>query len=142
MSGTVSRRLLYLLGAVYLAGVAAMTLRPQFDTRYGWLDALISWFDRHGVPVTYGLVEALANVAMFVPYGVLAGLLLRRWWWCALLAGAATSAAIELAQLLFLPSRVPSLQDVAMNTLGTALGLLLLAAWRWIARRDSVAGRA
>lgn len=134
MSGAMNRRLLYALATVYLAGVAAMTLRPQFSTHYGWLDALISWFDQHGVPVTYALVEALANVAMFVPYGVLAGLLLRRWW-VALLAGAATSAAIELSQLLFLPSRVPSLQDVAMNTLGTAVGLLLLSAARWIAAR-------
>ena len=78
---------------------------------------------------------------MFVPFGVLVGLLLRRSWLVVLLAFC-LSAAIELAQLLFLPTRVPTVQDVVLNTLGTAIGVLGLRSLQGrAARRDADAAR-
>jgi glycopeptide antibiotics resistance protein len=66
---------------------------------------------------------------MFVPFGVLVGLLLvRRWLVVAL--GCALSVAIETSQALFLPTRVADPRDVVMNTLGAALGVLLVSWWR------------
>jgi hypothetical protein len=116
--------------ALYLLGVARMTLWPDF-ARPDQLDALrvaVAWLAARGVPLTYDGVEAAANVVMFVPFGVLGGLLVARpRRWAVVVAGCATSAAIETSQLLFLPTRVATLQDVALNTLGAAIGLVSLA---------------
>jgi glycopeptide antibiotics resistance protein len=122
-----ARRVIVCAAAVYLLGVARMTLWPDFASpdQLDALRSLVAWLTGHGVPVTYDGVEAAANVVMFVPFGVLGGLLVsRRGRWAVLTAGCATSAAIETSQLLFLPTRVATLQDVVMNTLGAAIGLL------------------
>jgi len=124
------RRATAVIFAVYLAGVARLTLWPEpFGPET--VDAVqraVVWLTARGLPFTYGVVEALANVALFVPFGLLAGLLVsRRRWWVVLTAGCATSALIETIQLLFLPTRVATVQDVVLNALGTALGLLVLA---------------
>lgn len=70
--------------------------------------------------------EVLANIALFVPAGFLTAIVLGRAWASAVLCVLA-SAAIELAQQRYLPSRVPSLADVEHNGLGGAIGALL--AW-------------
>jgi VanZ family protein len=125
-----ARRLTVAALVVYLALVARVTLWPEPapDETFDVVRAVVGWLSDRGVPVTYAGVEAVSNVVMFVPFGVLAGLLVRRWWVVVLLAGA-TSAAIELAQRAFLPTRVPTVQDVVMNTLGAALGVLALTLW-------------
>lgn len=69
--------------------------------------------------------EAVANVAMFVPFGALFPVLLRRWRWATVPAGVALSATIEAVQLLFLSWRSPSFGDVASNGLGTLVGFVL-----------------
>jgi len=79
------------------------------------------WFD-------YGFLEKTANVAMFVPFGVLiTGLDRRRWWW-GLLGPAAASAAAELGQHVLLPHRFATWTDVAANTAGAALGVAVTLA--------------
>src|SRR4051794_18116674 len=100
----------------YLLLVARLTLWPEPapDETFDVVRAVVGWLSDHGVPVTYAGVEAVSNVLMFVPFGVLVGLLVRRWW-AVVLLGCATSAAIELAQLAFLPTRVATVQDVALN---------------------------
>jgi len=128
--GSAKRRKTVILLAVYLLAVARLTLWPQpapddvFDVVRFVVERLSGW----DLPVTYAGVEAASNVAMFVPFGVLVGLLVRRWWVVVLL-GCATSTAIELAQLALLPTRVPTVQDVVANTLGAALGVLALRLW-------------
>jgi hypothetical protein len=73
--------------------------------------------------------EMLANVALFVPFGVLALVILRRAL-LALAAAVALSSAIELTQHWWLPSRHGSIRDVALNVAGTAVGCLLcVLAW-------------
>jgi VanZ family protein len=80
------------------------------------------------------LRDAPLNVLLFVPFGFgLAGLLARRGRqsgaaWRVLLVAALLSAALEAAQL-FMPDRVPSVADVAANTLGALLGYGLFRAW-------------
>ena len=122
-----ARRLIVCAAALYLLGVARMTLWPDFASpdELDALRSLVAWLTGHGVPVTYDGVEAAANVVMFVPFGVLGGLLVsRRHRATVVAAGCAVSAAIETSQLLFLPTRVATVQDVVLNTAGAAVGLL------------------
>lgn len=74
---------------------------------------------------TYPVFEFLANIALFVPLGLL---LVAAWprsnAWVVLLLGYSASVTIELVQTL-LPSRFPTLSDVIANTLGTAIGCLI-----------------
>lgn len=74
----------------------------------------------------YTVFEFLANVALFVPLGLL---LVAAWprnsAWVVLLLGYSASVTIELVQTM-LPSRYPTLSDVVANTLGTAIGCLLV----------------
>ncbi|WP_290370236.1 VanZ family protein [Microbacterium sp. Bi128] len=112
---------------MYAAGLWWMTLRPEpygpetGGLVRGLLDLLSGWPPTAWV--TFDLVEFSANVAMFLPFG----LLVVAWGgrpWHGILAGLALSAAIETAQLLFLPTRVADLRDVVANTLGATLGVL------------------
>jgi glycopeptide antibiotics resistance protein len=75
------------------------------------------------------LLETVANVMLFVPLGaalVLSGLSSRG----SILCGLVLSISIELAQLLVVPGRTSSVDDVLLNTLGTAVGCLLFSGWR------------
>ncbi|WEK62324.1 MAG: VanZ family protein [Candidatus Microbacterium colombiense] len=77
---------------------------------------------------SYTLFEFLANIALFVPFGLLvAAAWPRTSPWLIILFGYATSATIELVQSL-LPSRFPTISDVIANTIGTVIGCLALHA--------------
>lgn len=74
---------------------------------------------------SYTVFEFLANIALFIPFG----LLLAAAWprtnpWIVILIGYATSATIELVQTL-LPSRYPTLSDVVANSLGAIIGCVV-----------------
>lgn len=74
--------------------------------------------------VSYAKIEFGANIALFVPVGLLVALALRRRQrWLAVLAGFGLSFAAELAQGLLRAQRVSSLRDVVANTLGTLIGV-------------------
>jgi len=79
--------------------------------------------------------DDLGNVALFVPFGVLFPAVFPRWRRRTLAAGALLSAAIELAQRAFLPWRVSTLRDVASNSVGVAVGLVLLITAEALLRR-------
>ncbi|KZX21427.1 VanZ family protein [Rathayibacter tanaceti] len=115
-----------LLGVPYLAALAAIAFWPTpVDAAIdGDLGRVTSWFARHGLPaVDYGFIESAANIALFIPLGLLVALNLRpRRAWIAVLVGAVTSSVIELGQLLFLAARFATAHDVLMNTSGAALG--------------------
>ncbi len=86
----------------------------------------------------YLLVDVLGNVVAFAPFGasLAAATLLssrsrlhgrfRRWWLKVSLVGLALSLFIELGQLA-IPGRVTDVDDVILNTIGTAAGALLVA---------------
>jgi len=84
--------------------------------------------EHSGISLTtsYAVFEFLANIALFVPLGLL---LVAAWprsnAWVVLLLGYSASATIELVQTM-LPSRYPTLSDVVANTVGTAIGCLAI----------------
>lgn len=84
--------------------------------------------------VTYSGVEFTANVAMFVPLGLLV-VAWRGRWWHGILGALVLSAGIETWQLLMLPTRVADVRDLVANTLGAALGVGgAMAFSRWFRR--------
>lgn len=93
----------------------------------GALESYLRYPEDHGLPrwITFNLVQNLANVVMFLPLGLLGSLALRRRNYLVVLYAAAASGLIELTQLLLLPHRVASLEDVLANTAGAFVGLLL-----------------
>lgn len=79
--------------------------------------AQVTWTTGH-------LSEMIFNVALFVPVGVLAALLIpHRRWPLALMAGLAFTAVIELVQVPEL-DRISDPRDLVMNTAGAVLGVL------------------
>jgi VanZ family protein len=77
----------------------------------------------------FALADAILNVLLFVPIGFALGLRrradpMRIWGGLTML-----SALIEATQI-FLPGRFPTVSDVAANSLGAALGLLLAGSWK------------
>lgn len=128
------RNLLLTTFAVYVLVVLRITQWPTLadDGVFDRLDLVLAWAHARGLPagIDVPVVEAVANVVMFVPLGVLFPLVARRSPWLAVPAGAAFSSAIELSQLTFFPGRVATVQDVVMNTLGAAVGAAVLAAHR------------
>jgi hypothetical protein len=81
----------------------------------------------HGLPswVTFALVETVANVAMFMPVGLLGSLAIRARNYLVIGYAALASGLIELVQLVLLPQRVASLDDIRANTMGAILGFLI-----------------
>lgn len=106
--------------ALVLAPTSQAALTPVMTVHR----TLESW----GAPVwlaSVGVWGALFNVLLFVPVGVLGVLTLprsrvRTW----ALVALAASVSVEATQALLLEDRVPSLVDVAANTLGGYLGAL------------------
>ncbi len=77
------------------------------------------WFDYH-------FVEFTANIALFVPLGMLSLFATgRALAWLAVAAGVGASATIELGQSLLLPERFPSGLDVLANGVGAAIGVAI-----------------
>jgi len=131
--------------ACYLAFVGWVTLGPQpLDaSESGLLRRFIRFLNGYDLLrwVSYGLVEFVANILLFVPVGALFLLLLsRRWWWLAGLLGVALSVVIEFAQI-FLRHRVADPRDIVSNSVGTIIGVVLvLAVVSWAAGRAHRAG--
>lgn len=73
-----------------------------------------------------GRYDVVGNIALFVPFGLLGTV---RWTRRAdvgvLFAGAVVSASIELVQRFLLSGRQGAMQDVILNTSGTAVGCIL-----------------
>ena len=115
-----------LLLVLYTVFVCRLTLadpsagQPVFDAAYSWGDLL------SGGRLRTDQIEMLANIALFIPAGLLLAVVLRR---PVVAAGllVLVSVCIELAQQRWFPSRVPSVADVEHNGLGAALGAL--TAW-------------
>jgi hypothetical protein len=129
-----------LLGYLGLVLVVTLWPDPPDPGGFGWLERALRWWSGRGLPGgDVAVVEAVANVAMFVPLGALLPAATRIGPGRAVPVGAALSILIELVQLAFLPHRVATLGDVLMNTLGAAVGAALHVAIR--RRRARVAKR-
>jgi glycopeptide antibiotics resistance protein len=113
----------------YLGAVAWVTLGPQPLDAGGShiLYRALRFFGNHQLTswITYDRVEFIANIAMFVPIGLLFVLVLgRRRWWLAMLIGVALTVTIEVSQL-GIPGRVSDPRDVLANSLGAMLGVIV-----------------
>lgn len=132
----------------YLVVLAGLTLGPQPESANGLLrtlaDALAQWPPTSWV--TYLMLEFVANIALFIPVGVLWVLWLAwghgsrvtlAWaWWLAVPVGLALSGAIEIVQASVLADRVADVRDLISNALGALLGAgLSTVIVRWIQRR-------
>ena len=127
--------------AVYAAGIVANTVFPIYldkpDRAEPWTPyvALIPFAD-------YELADALMNVAVFVPLGMLIPLVLARPTWGKVISiTVAASVTIEIAQLavqgLFRGGHVADVSDLICNTAGGVLGygiLIAVTAIPWAAR--------
>ncbi|TXK16051.1 VanZ family protein [Microbacterium wangchenii] len=114
------RRLLLALLVAYVVTLALIAFWPTHVDR----DAgpLLAAIERVFPWATYRRIEFSANVALFVPFGMLLTLLMRSWP-LALCSGVAASLAIEFVQEVALPGRTASVLDVLANALGTAAGV-------------------
>jgi glycopeptide antibiotics resistance protein len=78
------------------------------------------------------------NVAIFIPVGIIAALLIpRRRWPLAFVAGFAFTLLIELVQVPE-PDRISDPRDLVMNTAGAVFGVLVVLAARLVRRAGQV----
>lgn len=120
------RRLLVALFAIYLALLVWVIL---WKIEVPWVgDGSLRWVVP--VPFSPGVnppLELLANLLLFLPFGMYLGLLAPRMrWWSALLVLAMSSTALELAQYV-LAVGTSDATDVIMNSVGGLAGLWLVA---------------
>ena len=133
------RALRIILGA-YVAVLAVVGFFPSPVDRPidAPLSRIIQWCGQHGLGfISYARVEFGANIALFVPLGMLLALLFGpHRWWCAPVICSVATALIELGQGVLLPQRVASIGDVIANTIGGLLGALVaVAVMAAVARR-------
>lgn len=128
--------------AAYMLALGWIVVAPAQEAGRvtGIVSELASWVAEWSAlssSQAYPALEFVANVALFVPFGALWMLALPRLRPLAVIgSGLATSALIEVVQLA-LPSRFSSLSDVIANTLGTAVGVALVALIRWTRARQT-----
>lgn len=130
--GTAAVAVLGVMGAVLLAP------GPVDQPYYGKVLRGLRRLQEYGFPdwIDYTMVEAAANVLLFVPLGFLAAFLLpARLWWLALLLCVGMAAGVEAFQDLFLPRRQGDLQDVLNNGAGALLGVAAAALGRTVKTR-------
>jgi glycopeptide antibiotics resistance protein len=125
------RRVLLAVTAAYLLLVAWITLNPApaDPHRNPLLEGLLATFASTPLLtwIDFDVVEFTANVLLFVPVGLLFAVLLGRGrWWLAFALGVAMTLTIEFVQL-FLPARVSDARDLLANTLGTLIGIGIVA---------------
>jgi len=121
-------RIAWTLCGISLVPIVLLTLVPS--SREIVERCTVAW----ALP-TFGRVELMANVILFVPPVLLAGIASRRPL-VAFLGGVVGSAAVELVQAL-LPAlgRSCDTNDWLTNSIGAAIGALLAGAAIWAARR-------
>lgn len=115
--------------AVALLGVAALTLGPRAivaPARGSFLRATEAVAAPVSALLPHASVDQILNALLFVPLGAALALLLpRRLWWVAIGGGLALSATVEYVQAS-IPGRVPDVDDVLWNTVGTTIGVLAM----------------
>jgi len=130
--------------SLYLGAVLAIAFYPApVDRNFrGLLDRVIDKLHENGVPsfVDYGVIEALANVALFIPVGLLIAIAVpKSIWWITIFIGPLISIAIEVLQGALLPERFSTVNDVVANSIGCLIGATLgLMVRMLVAHRDEL----
>lgn len=119
------------LGYVGFVGLVTLTPASEQPDYSGLATRILARLERYPdlAPLTSRLsverVEFLANIGLFVPLGVFLLLLVgTRLWLVALAAGIVLTSMIENIQRS-VPGRVSDPRDVAANSIGLALGIVL-----------------
>ncbi|WP_328294479.1 VanZ family protein [Kineococcus sp. NBC_00420] len=139
---SVPRTVLAAALCVYVAGVTANTVFPVFlDKPTG--DVPLSAFLNLVPVVGYEVSDAVQNVVIFIPVGVMVSLVLARPSWRRTLAAAiAVSLAIEVTQYVtahtLAGGHVADVNDLLSNAVGGAVGIGLLS----LLERSPAIGRA
>lgn len=140
---TPARALLALAACVYGAGIVANTVFPIY---LGKPASTTSWTTKVDlVPlVGYEPVDAVTNVVVFLPLGVVLAVLVGRSApWRVVVVATAMSLGIELTQLLTAVTlgggHVADVDDLLCNVLGACLGLGLVLALQDLCRRGVTA---
>lgn len=120
---------------VYLTLVMLVTMSPTpIDQGYAAsIERVLGVLHRNGVPEWFGYskLEFSANMAMFIPVGFLVSLAMpSTLWWIALILCPALSVSIEITQGAVLAERFSTLSDIAANSLGALLGIIVAVALR------------
>lgn len=120
--------------ALTTTAILAVTLWPDPQGPEGSSLAreIVEWLHAHGLPqaITFDVIEFVANIVMFVPFGLFLTLLLPRFqWWMTIAISAAFTLAIEVTQQIFLPERFASVSDLIANTGGGLIGALIVVAF-------------
>jgi hypothetical protein len=119
---------------VYLLGLGWLVFAPGGDAQ-GATGVVVLAAERLGmlgfdVPTSYVVLEFVANLALFVPFGALLAITAPRLAvWAVAATGFGSSVLIEVVQLV-VPDRYSTLSDVIANTLGALAGALIVAAVR------------
>lgn len=141
---SVPRAAVALVLCVYAAGVVANTVFPIFLDKPArtapWSPPV--YFDLG----TYEFGDAVTNMVVFVPLGVLVPLLAAAAsWWRVIAVAAASSLAIEVAQVassyFFDGGHIADVNDLISNTVGAAVGAGLFSAVSRVPGADAVIDR-
>jgi hypothetical protein len=118
-----------------IIGIVALTLGSFAGVGAGQIDlipfhALIDSFALGEFYVGIAFVDLAANLLLYLPLGLLAGL---RWprspAWRLVLVAASLSLVIEVTQVLVL-NRAGDISDVLMNASGAFVGVLIARTWQ------------
>lgn len=131
---------LLLAGSIAVILVITLFGRPAFESA-GPFPNVSNWVpfrdingELHNVNRALGIINIVGNVALFVPSGILAGLLFRPKW-TALLLAPVLSTGIELTQQQVGLSA--DIDDIILNTLGGVTGVVLALLARRLAVRPA-----
>ena len=120
-----------------VAGIVTLTLNPRSEVAGSTDIQLVPFGDIFNTLTSLEdaslLVAPVANLLLFMPFGAalyLRGLSLKS----TVLTGFVVTASVEGAQLLLVPGRTTSVDDLLLNTGGAALGHALLR--RLLAERE------
>lgn len=75
--------------------------------------------------LTYSRIEFVANIALFIPLGLLLTLIVQRSRWLILPIAFLATVTIECVQAVALGARTPSILDIIANTTGACIGILI-----------------
>lgn len=129
---------------MYCGGAAVLGLTPRWvvptlanlPVGGGWNVAGLPFFSPGSVSLipfqtfSYSIYILIANVVMFMPFGLFTALLWRGFGWRrALLTGVCITLFIETCQLFV--GRAFDIDDLMLNTLGVFCGFVLALALRW-----------
>ncbi len=127
------------------AGYTLFIVYASLSPFSGWREQGLNFIDVLHAPflLTYTAFDAVINLLSYLPFGLLAGLMLRDR--CGLLAsvilslslGVALSTSMEFLQM-YLPTRTSSNMDLLNNSIGTLIGALTAASmtsWTWFFSR-------